>query len=390
MRLARSAGRAWRAFWFPAIPIRRLAVFRIIVCAYVVYDLLIESRWMARYATVSEEFYAPILVMRTLGLPRLGPEALSAVRVLLIVAGLFALIGICTRLALWLAASLYLFWFATFNSYQVVSDPKLAMTFALFVLAVAPSGRAYSMDALLDGRWTHRPPAVENNELAGWAFQVLTVLLLCIYGFAAFNKLRLTGPDWWTSGSFERVILDFGTPTARYLAEHHLWLVDGLALLVLAFEMCAPVLLFRTPLRKLYAGFAIMFHLGTLALLNINFLDFAVVCMVVFDLERIPVVLAFGLRSLRGSPGLPGPRPLTKEGRGKSSRATGFGAAAIVSVLVVGLFLAGRNPDAFPGTYPVEAEQTAAGGDFVGGTVSDRATPESPRPGTDPPAQRRR
>lgn len=282
-------------------------------------------------------------------------------------------------------------------------DPKIATTFALFVLAVAPSGRAYSIDALIARRRNHRPPAAENNELAGWAFQVLTVLLFCIYGFAAFNKLKITGPDWWTSGAFEYAISYLGTPPARYLAEHHLWLVDGLALSVLAFEMCAPVLLFRSPLRKLYAGFAILFHLGTLALLNLSFLDYAVVCAVVFDLERIPAVLGQSLRSLYSSldlpdstrylamkkrhwsvkmPGEESSMPAARDGKRSITRRTGLGAAVIVGALVVGLLLAGRNAEAASGTYSVGAEEAASGG--LEGTISSKA-PESPQPNTDPP-----
>ncbi len=403
MNFIRSVGHSWRAFWFPAIPVPRLAMFRILVAAYVLWDILFESRWMLRYASVAQEFYDPIFVMRALGLPRLGPEGLGTVRLLLIIASLLALVGLCTRLALWIAASLYLFWFATYYSYQWVYDPKIATTFALFVLAVAPSGRAYSIDALIARRRNHRSPAVESSELAGWAFQVLTVLLFCIYGFAAFNKLRFSGPDWWTSGAFEYAISYLGTPPARYLAEHHPGLVDGLALSVLVFEICAPVLLFRTPLRKLYAGFAILFHLGTLALLNLSFLDYAVVCAVVFDLERIPAVLGQSLRSSYNSLGLPGSTrylalekqrrgvempveessmPAARDGKRSKARRTGLGAAVVVGALAAGLLLAGRNASAAPGTDPAGAEEAVSGG--LEETISSKA-PESPQPDTDPP-----
>ena len=288
--MARSVS-AWRRFWFPAIPVERVAVLRILLCSYVLCDLLFESRWMLRYANVAGDFYEPIFIIRALGLPRLGPEALEGVWLVAIIACLFALAGLRTRLALWVLAPLYLYWYATYHSYHWVFHFKVVPVVALFVLAVAPSGRAYSLDALRSRRDSPPASGPRSDELAGWACQFLIVLLCSLYCFSALQKLRFSGPDWWTGSAFDLAIAALGSPLARDLAEHHHWVVGGMALSVFAFEVCAPVLLFRTRLRLWYAGLAILFHAAALALLGLNFMGWAVVCTVVFPLERLPPYL---------------------------------------------------------------------------------------------------
>jgi hypothetical protein len=297
MSLAETLARWWQAFWFSPVPVRRLAVLRILVAAYVVQDLLL-SHWMLRYATVAEEFYEPIHIIRLLSLPRLGPEELSALYIVLVGATFCSLVGLATRLSLTVAAPLYVYWYATYYSYGEVSNSRTAIVVALIVLAIAPAGRAYSLDSVL-ARCRGRPLAEEESEIAGWAFQVLTVLLVYMYFFAGLTKLRVTGFNWWYSGAFERGIADEGTAAALWLAAHHLWLVWAMALGALVFELCSPVLLVRGRLRQWYAGVAVLFHLGSLVLLQMDFLGMALICAaVVLNLERIPETLGRWTRSV--------------------------------------------------------------------------------------------
>ena len=236
----------WRRFWFPAVPIARLAVFRILLCLYVVQDLLFESRFLLRYGSVASEFYDPILIIRTLGLPRLGETGAHAVYAVLLVACLLAMVGLATRVSLLVAAPLHLYWFANYHSYQWIYHARVATTMALLVLAFAPSGRAYSLDSWLVRRWRSRRCVGEQSELAGWAVQALTVFLALAYGFAGYTKLRVTGTDWWTGGAFESGLLRIGRPFAQELVVEHRWLIHGLALSIIVFELCAPLLLIRT------------------------------------------------------------------------------------------------------------------------------------------------
>lgn len=323
MSVARALVRRWQAFWFRPVPVRRLAVLRILVAAYVVQDLLL-GRWMLRYATVPEEFYEPIHVIRLLSLPRLGPEELTALYIVLVGAALCVLVGLVTRPALAVAAPVYIYWYATFYSYGEVSNSRTAIAVALIVLAVAPAGRAYSLDSILSRRRGKPLAEDEESEIAGWAFQVLTVLLVYMYLFAGLTKLRVTGFDWWYSGAFERGIADEGTTPALWLAGNHLWIVWAMALGALVFELCSPILLIRGRLRQWYAGIAVLFHVGSLVLLRMDFLGMALICAaVVLNLERIPESLARWTRSALGSsPSAGSKHPLRRNPRLRNSSST--------------------------------------------------------------------
>jgi Vitamin K-dependent gamma-carboxylase len=288
---------AWRSYWFAPVPLERLGIFRLLLCAYVTYDLLIESAWVTAYGWVDRIFYQPIGVIRAFHLPRLDAQGLAVLRVVLIVLAVLALVGLASRVALLLLGSLYVYWWGLFLSFNHIQHQKVAVALALFVLALAPSGRTYSVDAVLRRRRAWSVPAEQDEELAGWAVQMLGVLLCCLYGFAAYAKLKVTGIDWWLSGELEAVIGGYGSPLARQLALEHLWVVHALALFVLAFEASAPVLLFRTRFRSWYVCCAASFHLGCLLFLGINFIGWIVVCTALLKLERIPAAL----RRLAGS-----------------------------------------------------------------------------------------
>lgn len=133
-----------------------------------------------------------------------------------------------------------------------------------------------------------------------------------------------------TAGGFESAIARFGTGFARSLAEHHLWLVDLIALGGLVFEIGAPLLLVSGTPRKVYAGAAIVFHLSTSILTGLHFFGWIVVCLGAFALERVPAALSARARGVTGpgsrEPGPPrrtGHRDGRRRGAGPADRRTG-------------------------------------------------------------------
>jgi Vitamin K-dependent gamma-carboxylase len=276
----------WQTFWFPAVPVRRLAAFRVVMTTYALFDMWLVSGFISRYSRVDDEFYKALVVLRPF--PRLGPAMTSAVYAMLVVALALALVGCFTRPALWIAAPLYLWWWGTYYSFGAVHHGRITVVVALFVLAVAPSGRAYSVDS-----WRARrraappgapPPAAERDELAGWALRVMMVVIVGAYLLAAYSKLRVTGPGWVRGGALEAVMIKNGTPAAMLLVRH-VWLVYAMAALTLVLEGTAWLLFFRGRIRDAYVVAAVLFHIGTLLVLNISFLGLVAAYLAFYDLE---------------------------------------------------------------------------------------------------------
>ena len=186
-------------FWFPPIPPQRIAVLRILLCGYLLWDVLFESRWMLRYAHVASDFYDPIFVVRAVGLPRLGPDALGAVWLVLAIALRCALVGWRTRRALLVAAPLYLYWVATYHSYGWVWHFKLVPTLACSSCD-SPVGPVRLVDASRAGRRVEPDRAKDAD--GAWACQFLIVLLCSLYLMSALQKLRFSGPTGGWTGAF--------------------------------------------------------------------------------------------------------------------------------------------------------------------------------------------
>jgi hypothetical protein len=279
--------RRWQAFWFPPVPVRRLAAFRVVMTAYAFFDVWLVSAFVSRYSRVDDEFYKALAIVRAL--PRLNPSLTNAVYAVLVVSLALALIGCFTRPALWIAAPLYLWWWATYYSFGAVHHGRIAVVAALFVLAVGPSGRAYSVDSWRARRRAARqgappPPADQRDELAGWALRVMMVLVVGAYVLAAYSKLRVTGPGWVRGGALEAVMIKNGTPAAMLLVRH-IWLVYAMAALTLLLESTAWLLFFRGRIRDTYVVAAVLFHIGTLIVLNISFLGLVLAYLAFYDLE---------------------------------------------------------------------------------------------------------
>lgn len=278
--------RRWQAFWFPAVPVRRLAAFRVVMASYALVDIWLVSGFMSRYSRVDDLFYRPVVLLRPL--PRLGPELTTIVHVVLVVTLAVALVGLFTRAALWIAAPLYLWWWATFYSFGAVHHGRITVVAALFVLAVAPAGGAYSLDSLRAARRGRRRGTVSvidaRDELAGWALRVMMVVVVAAYMLAAYSKLTRSGVGWITGDALAGAMVRKGTPAGLLLVSHD-WAIHAMATLTLLLEATAWAMFLRGRVRDGYVACAVLFHAGTLVVLNINFLGLILAYLAFYDLE---------------------------------------------------------------------------------------------------------
>jgi hypothetical protein len=280
----------WQRFWFTPVPLRRLGLFRLAFTAFAFVDATITSSYMSRYGSVAHTFYHPIQLLKKTHLGPASQSATTAVLVIMSIALGFALVGLGTRVALFVAAPLYTWWFANFYSYGAVQHGRITVVIALWLLAMTPSGRTYSLEAYLRRRRATPPgqPLASREDrrdaMAGWALRVMMVLVVCAYTFGCFSKLRRQGFGWATGHALQRLIVEKHTALGAQLAPHP-GLLEVLQILTLILEGSAVVVFLRGRVRDVYFLNSSLFHIGTLFLLNINFMGLMLGYLAFYDLE---------------------------------------------------------------------------------------------------------
>ncbi|HKP19608.1 MAG TPA: DUF393 domain-containing protein [Gaiellaceae bacterium] len=287
---------AWNRFWFPAVPLRRLAIVRMFVCGFALIDVA-ATGYVAKVGDANKLFYDPLPIykvfQKVIGQNANTPVFLHAVQVILIVSLLLALVGFATRLALIVAAPLYGLWWATYFAYAPAgAHGRLAVVIALLALAIAPSGRAYSLDSLLRRSRRARPgeslPAFvdEKDRLAGWAIRVIAVYLATAYFLAAYAKLRNAGIGWPWGGAFDAALVEKHTAIGSFLFKYP-WIDHIMAGSALLWEATALVTLLpmskwiNRRLRDGWVLYGLTFVVISEFVLDINFMGW-VCCYVVF------------------------------------------------------------------------------------------------------------
>lgn len=148
------------------------------------------------------------------------------------------------------------------------NDLLLLWASAPFLLAPVV-GRARDLRSAVQDRVARRS--------YGWPIRVATVIVVLIYLFAGYHKLRRSGPDWVLGDNMRYVMLwgpSIGSPAwgdlARWVGEH-IWAARLSAAFILGLEVTFPVVLFVRRLQPLYALAAAGLHVGTWFLLGLDY-----------------------------------------------------------------------------------------------------------------------
>jgi hypothetical protein len=269
----------WNRWWFAPVPVRRLALFRIAVCAWAIADLVGPARYIGRFSAVDDEFRSPILLLRIPHIAAPSAAVFTAVHVALVVALVFALVGLFTRAALLVAVPLYLYFFAEFYSYHAVEHGRVAVALALIALAIAPSGAALSLDA----RRRHLDES-RVDPLAGWALRVVQVVVVAAYSVAGLTKVAVQQLRWPTDGALLDALTDKATSLGGSLAEHTT-LIIVLGFMTLALELAAPLVFVGRRWRDVILVSTALFHIAVIFTLDIWFLGLMVCYLAFYDLE---------------------------------------------------------------------------------------------------------
>lgn len=276
-------------WWYPSLPHNRAVVFRGIIYAFVIVDVLLTSFAIGWHGELPGELYQPLLIGRILPLPVPTPLLLSVIKTALLVFSALALVRKMPRLTGIAVFVLYLEWMVVNFSYGKVDHDRFAL---LVALAVLP---------------TVSPNAAQDegpDEAAGWALRCVQVAVVLTYFMAAYAKLRFGGIEWLNGATLVRAILRRGTVVADPLIAYPALLI-GAQYLIVAFELASPLMLAKGRLGRVLLWAAFAFHAGIYATLRLSFIPHLVCLLAFLPLERLrppwPVTTR-RRRTGRGSP----------------------------------------------------------------------------------------
>jgi hypothetical protein len=143
------------------------------------------------------------------------------------------------------------------------------------------------------------------SRLHGWPVRTSIAMMSLIYWFAAYHKLRRSGPAWVWGDNMEYLMRwgpFAGEPRLPELTRwvgHHRPVAVAAAASILALELLFPVVVWWRRVRPVFALTAVVLHLGTWVLLGLDYSVWIVtVPIVLIDWSEV----ADRLRSRRREP----------------------------------------------------------------------------------------
>jgi hypothetical protein len=294
MRPVGTAAAPGPSFWFPPMPVGRIAALRVVGYLFVLLDLVWWTPWVRPHREI-DAFYQPLAVGRLLHLPVPTPGFVDALEILLVASATLALLlalgvrqrtsdrvvrglGVCVAL-------LYAEWMVVAMSYGKVDHDRFALLVLLAGVATVGPARLGEM---------------RREEGAGWAIRVIQLAVVATYFLAAVAKFRFGGFGWVNGSTLVWAIIRRGTPIGEPLL-HVPQLLHVSQWGIVAMELGTPLLLVLDHLagvrgfawhreagrlRTAYLWGLFAFHVLTFAAISILFLPH-VVCLLAFaPLER--------------------------------------------------------------------------------------------------------
>lgn len=298
---------AWRRFWFADVSLVRVAAFRVLILTLALHDLIAySSTAFADAAAVSAgavvKPWNPIVLFQALGLQPIGSETARVVFAVGALACVTGILGLATRVSCLVAACTCTYWTGLVYSFGKVHHEKVALTFALFALVLAPVGARLSLDAVIArvrrARRGADPREVpERSDLAGVPLRLTQVTMALGYSFAGLTKLAVSGPEWANGYTLMSYCLQYDNALSGFLAQE-VWVSRLLSIGALFVQASFVVVLFAPRLAWFYLPSVVLFHLSTWWAMDTGPYVTLWFCGVAFvPLERVPDWLARGWRA---------------------------------------------------------------------------------------------
>ena len=250
------AAQWWQAFWFSPGSAGNLGFCRVICLAV----LLMHPRPTGgeKLHRALSETWMPIELFQALDLPLVSVGQLTAMDWVYTATLITGMVGLLTRTSCAVACVVGLYLLGVPHNLGKINHDSGVIPFLLLILAVARSGDAWSVDALIR-RWRRRrhtgPPADIPLAEYHWPVRMVWLLTSWVFFAAAYSKLSASGLRWVFSDSMANTLLmhaytgsSEASPIALWLSGHP-WLCSVLAGCSLLFEAATPIAMFSARAR---------------------------------------------------------------------------------------------------------------------------------------------
>ena len=261
--------------WFmPAVPLARVAVFRVFIYVFIIIDVLTISGDVIAHGW-TPEFYQPLWLARFLHIPAVSVLGAQILLALIIVFSMLAAAGILQRISGWAVAITFGAWLFYTQGYGYVAHDHMALVIAAFVLPTIGAARFRDVGTA--------------SARAGWALRVVQIAVVLTYFYSVLMKWIASGniTHWANGAVIIWALMRRGAEWSKPFLE-----MPGLLIAAqwatLVFEFLSPVVLFLKG-KWLYGAvvFFCLFHLMTYIALGIHFLP-TVICWAAFlPLEKL-------------------------------------------------------------------------------------------------------
>ena len=278
------AMKRWNAYWFRPIPVLNIAICRIIIVAALLINLVTATsiKRLLILSNLPDSLYNPHSLIKLLCLPfgwnyRPPFALLEIIYWFTLIAGLTSLIGLKTNISLLTFAGGNIFLRAYTYSFGAIYHVDAVIVMAVSVLALSPSGRVLSLDAL---QHRHRQLNLmdRDNVAARWSLLLIQWIFAITYFDAAISKLTsgasLISLDWMNGYTLQAYLLKPGKPgfhLGNWLGQNHrLALISSW--IAILFEGTFPVVLIFRKLVWIYIPLGILLHTGIFLTMGLPFL----------------------------------------------------------------------------------------------------------------------
>lgn len=226
------------------------------------------------WAAVPKVFWMPTDLFALLHLGVASPAVLATLDALWRASLVLAFAGLCTRTASVVAFVLGVYVLGLPQCFGKIDHWSGLLVLTLGVLALARSGDAWSLDALLRRR--RRAPRPAPSGEYRWPIELARLLLVLVFFAAGIAKLRQGGLAWLSADNMRAILLAPHYANDRVLPDLGLRIAESpvlcaaLAFATIVAEAGAPLALLGGPVAGVVIGTLFAMQLGIATLLGVH------------------------------------------------------------------------------------------------------------------------